>query len=157
MKARLGIEGQANIDFVIAITVFVAAVFFAVQFVSSTASPFLDTGSEKTIEAYGGSDRLVHHALKDSDSRQGELNLSYFLNSSNKVKNETAVTEDLNLDANGIYLTVTEPDTGDKVELYGQNITVGGNVPDSGSRVSGVTRVGYTETNGTVLVKLRTW
>lgn len=150
-------SGQTNIDFVIAITVFVAAVFFAVQFVGSTASAFLEAGEETPIEAHSASDRLVNHELATSDGPQGELELTQFLNASGGVKTESELSEELSLDADGIYLTVTESKTGDTIKVNGQNITVGGGVPDGGTKVSKVTRIGYTQTNGTVIINLRMW
>lgn len=154
MKTSPDSRGQTNIDFVIAVTVFVGAVVFAVQFVGSSADPFLSPSEETQIEPHAASERMY---MSMSGGKSGSLDLRYLVNSSGHVKNQSVLSEEFGIDADGMSLKVTDGETGDVVKLGGNNLTTGGPVPDLGSGVSEVTRIGHTETNGTVRVTMRVW
>ena len=163
-------EAQVSIDFLIGILIFAGIIFFAIQFVGSTAAPFISsqTSGEKVTKVHSVGDRLYHDKL--ATEREGKLNLSYFQNSTGGIKNESELAVELGL-VNG----TTEPGdvsniteryemsvkvtnaTGDLVSLNGSDINIGGNSPVIGGAGAKAKRVGYTETNGTVAINLEVW
>jgi len=148
-------SGQMTVDFVISVVIFISVFLFATQFVVSTASPVVST-EDGSIERFTIGDRLYYDRLSTENASQGVLEFSYFFDGSN-LKNESEISTDLGLDADSIQIKVTESDTGETVELNGKNISIGDDPPEIGAEINEVERVGYTERNGTVLVKLRVW
>jgi len=162
MKPMRDTEAQISIDFLVGIVVFAGIILFAFQFVSSTAAPFVSpqTADQKTTKVHTVGDRLYYDKLAaDGDS----LNLSYFSNSTDTgVKNESVLALELGLvpgadsvsDVNNassrreLRVEVTKPG-GDPVALNGENITIGS---QSVTPTARATRVGYTETNDTVVI-----
>jgi hypothetical protein len=164
-------EAQTSIDFLIGIVIFAGIILFAFQFVGSTAAPFLSpqTADQKATEVHTVGDTLYYDklAVEGSDS----LDLSYFANSTDTgVKNETVLASELGLvpgadsvsdvknassrgERRELSVEVTKPG-GDPVRLNGENITVG---DQSIAPTARATRVGYTETNGTVVIDVEVW
>ena len=155
-------EAQISIDFLIGIVIFASIIFFAFQFVGSTAAPFISsqTSDQKVTKAHAVGDRLYHDILATEGGRVGKLNLSYFANSTDTgIKNESVVSDDVGLSQQyNLSIEVTKPN-GDPVKLNGTNITVNGNAsaPEIGGAGARVTRVGHTETNDTVVIDLEVW
>ncbi len=163
MKSMRDTEAQTSIDFLVGIVVFAGIILFAFQFVSSTAAPFVSpqTADQKATEAHTVGDRLYYDKLsvEGSDS----LNLSYFANSTDTgVKNETKLASELGLvpgadsvsdvrnasSRRELTVSVTKPG-GDPVRLNGEDVTIGN---ESIAPTARATRVGYTETNDTVVI-----
>lgn len=145
------------VDFVLSLVVFVAMSVLAIQFVGSAANPMI-TSEGTAIETHNVGDRLYYERLSaNGDGGHGVVNLSYFANASGDIRNESNISDDLNVDADGVNITVKEADGDDLVKLNGENISIGRNPPDKGTKVSGVDRVGYTQTNGTVVIEMRMW
>jgi len=164
-------EAQTSIDFLIGIVIFAGIILFAFQFVGSTAAPFLSpqTADQKATEVHTVGDRLYYDKLsvEGSDS----LDLSYFANDTfgtgTGIKNETVLASELGLvpgadsvsdvrnasSRKELSVEVTKPG-GDPVRLNGENITVGDQEIAPTARA---TRVGYTETNGTVVIDVEVW
>jgi hypothetical protein len=163
-------QAQISIDFLIGMLIFAGIIFFAFQFVGSTAAPFISsqTTGEKVTKVHTVGDRLYYDKL--ATDREGKLNLSYFQNSTGGIKKEEVLAVDLGL-VNG----TTDPDvaanttdrykmgvkvtnvTGDTVKIGGEPIEIGGNSPGVGGAEAKAKRVGYTETNGTVAIELGVW
>jgi len=153
-------EAQISIDFLIGILVFAGILFFALQFIGSTAAPFISsqTTDEKVTKVHNVGDRLYYDKLANDASREGELDLEYFGNTTGTgVKNETALSENLGLGQRyNMSLRVTDID-GDPVELNSEPIEVGESSPGIGGAGAKATRVGHTATNGTVVIDLEVW
>lgn len=163
-------EAQISIDFLIGILVFAGIIFFAIQFVGSTAAPFItsQTTSEKVTKVHSVGDRLYHDKL--ATDREGKLNLSYFHNGTG-IKPEPQLAVELGLvngttdpsraanitDRYEMSVKVTNATTGDLVSVKGEEIDIGGSSPEIGGAGARAKRVGYTDTNGTVTIELEVW
>jgi len=163
-------EAQVGIDFLIGILIFAGIIFFAIQFVGSTAAPFISsqTSGEKVTKVNSVGDRLYYDKL--ATEREGKLNLRYFLNSTGGIKTEPELAVELGLvngttdpdevDGNRTYemsVEVVNATTEDTVMLNGNETDIGGNSPGIGGAGAKAKRVGYTETNGTVVINLEVW
>ena len=164
-------EAQISIDFLIGMLVFAGIIFFAFQFVGSTAAPFISsqTTGEKVTKVHTVGDRLYYDKL--ATDREGKLNLSYFQNSTGGIKTEEEVAVELGLvngtddpdvaanitDRYEISVEVTEAATDNFVSIDGDPIDIGEGSPVLGGAEAKAKRVGYTETNGTVAIELGVW
>jgi len=162
-------KAQMSVDFLIGILVFAGILFFAFQFVGSTAAPFINsqTSDQKVTKVHTVGDRLYHQNL--STGREGELDLEYFYNGTS-LKNESDLAVELGLVTgttdpsvaanmtNRYRLSVEVRDTdGNLVSLHGKPIDIGKGSPSLGGAGAKATRVGHTKTNGTVVIDLEVW
>ena len=162
-------RAQVSVDFLIGILVFAGILFFAFQFVGSTAAPFTtsQTTDEKVTKVHNVGDRLYHDKL--STEREGKLNLSYF-DDNGDLKTEEQLAIEL-----GLVTGTTDPDEvqnitdryrlsvevfdtdGGTVSLNGDDIRIPADKPDRRGGVARAERVGYTEEYGTVVIELEVW
>lgn len=161
-----------SIDFLIGILIFAGVIFFAVQFVGSSAAPFISsqTTGEKVTKVHTVGDRLYYDKL--ATDTEGKLNLSYFQNSTGGIKTEEELAAELGLvngttdpdevanitDRYEMSVEVINATKKDIVKLDGtKEIDIGEGSPGIGGAGAKAKRVGYTETNGTVAIELEVW
>lgn len=163
-------QAQVSIDFLIGILIFAGVIFFAVQFVGSSAAPFISsqTTGEKVTKVHTVGDRLYYDKL--ATDTEGKLNLSYFYNGTG-IKTEPELAAELGLvngttdpdevanitDRYEMSVKVTNATTENIVTLNGGKINVGEGSPGIGGAGAKAKRVGYTESNGTVAIELEVW
>ena len=155
-------QAQVSIDFLIGILIFAGVIFFAVQFVGSSAAPFISsqTTGEKVTKVHTVGDRLYYDKL-DTDT-EGKLDLSYFDNGTG-IKTPEELAADLGLNITDRYemsvevVNATTDATDDTVKLNGDPIDIGEGSPGIGGAGAKAKRVGYTESNGTVAIELEVW
>ena len=163
-------QAQVSIDFLIGILIFAGVIFFAVQFVGSSAAPFISsqTTGEKVTKVHTVGDRLYYDKL--ATDTEGKLNLSYFYNGTG-IKTEQELAAELGLvngttdpdevanitDRYEMSVKVKNATTENIVTLKGGKIDVGEGSPGIGGAGAKAKRVGYTESNGTVAIELEVW
>ena len=164
-------RAQVSVDFLIGILIFAGIIFFAFQFVGSTAAPFTtsQTSDQKVTKVHTVGDRLYHDKL--STGREGELDLEYFYDENNTLKSEVELAVELGLvagindpsnvtditDRYRMSIRVTDTD-GNLVSLHGEDISVGGSAPEVGGAAARATRVGYSREHGeTVVIDVEVW
>lgn len=156
-------SAQVSIDFLTGVTLFLLALVFILNFVTSTIVPFTSAGGVNSATVERASDRLYSDLLTSEDKPVGVLNetvtLEYFDN-----KNEDDMKRDLGIPgARSLNMTVTNASSNEVYagsnDVDGVDLTAGDSLPDSGafdstSRI----RVAYLEgenTNETVSLNLR--
>lgn len=139
-------SGQVSIDFLTGITVFLLALLFMLNFVTSTIVPFTNDGGVNSATVERASDRLYTDLLTSDDKPRGVLNETvtqeYFDNNDeDEMKRALGIEE-----ARSLNITVTNATSGDIYDIGGDDLTAGDPLPgggafDSTSRV----RVAYME------------
>ena len=154
---------QVSIDFLTGVTLFLLALVFILNFVTSTIVPFTSDGGVNSATVERASDRLYSDLLTSDDKPTGVLNetvtTDYFDNN-----DEDDIKRDLGIPvARSLNITVTEASSNEiyagSNDVDGVDLTAGDRLPDSGafdstSRI----RVSYMEgddTNETVSLNVR--
>jgi len=139
-------KAQMGIDFLAGMVVFSLAFIFVSQFALGSVAPFTASSSEETtVMVNKAADEL--YAEKMSTGESGEVDTDYLstVPDSDALKGELGIPE-----ARGVNVTVT--DISDSVEER-----FGDDVPDYAS-VSTAVRVGHdTDSEKTVIIRVRVW
>jgi hypothetical protein len=125
--------GQVSIDFLTGITVFLLALLFMLNFVTSTIVPFTNDGGVNSATVERASDRLYTDLLTSEDKPRGVLNETvtqdYFNN-----RNEEDMKRDLGIEAaRSLNITITNASSGDIYDIGGDDLTAGDPLPDGGA------------------------
>ncbi|MDZ7687358.1 MAG: hypothetical protein U5J64_01320 [Halobacteriales archaeon] len=165
-------KAQMSVDFLIGILVFAGIIFFAFQFVGSTAAPFItaQTADQKVTKVHTVGDRLYHDKLNTSGGPAGEFDLEYFYDGTDP-KNESQLAVELGLvtgatdpgevanmtDRYEMSVEVRDTD-GNLVSLHGEPIDIGESPPSIGGAGARAERVGYSTNHGeTVIIDVEVW